>query len=77
VDSAVIRLTPNAVQTAEAEPFLSFASACFRQKRKTLRNNLSGLFPKELVEAAPEAALRAEQLSIGALVDLYHRLAAA
>src|SRR6185312_3811754 len=48
VDSAVIRLTPRPESANdEAVPFLEFASACFRQKRKTLRNNLSERYPKD------------------------------
>lgn len=74
VKSAVILLEPKPVDSGFASNFLSFASAAFHQKRKTLRNNLGVLFPKALVEAQPEANLRAEQLSITQLEDLYRRL---
>jgi 16S rRNA (adenine1518-N6/adenine1519-N6)-dimethyltransferase len=67
VDSAVIRLMPRAAP--DAERFLNFASKCFRQKRKTLRNNLPGL-----AEGQPEASMRAEQLSVDQLFALYQRL---
>ncbi len=71
VDSAVIRLTPRAAEfTREAEGFLHFASACFRQKRKTLRNNLNGLYAKERLEA-PALGKRAEQLSVAELLELF------
>ena len=43
VDSAVIRLTPKRTcTTIDVDKFLGFVSICFRQKRKTLRNNLRG-----------------------------------
>jgi 16S rRNA (adenine1518-N6/adenine1519-N6)-dimethyltransferase len=76
VDSAVVRLTPSAeAQCDEAKPFLEFASACFRQKRKTLRNNLSGLYAKDRLEAVPGLSMRAEQLSVAELLELFRQLA--
>jgi 16S rRNA (adenine1518-N6/adenine1519-N6)-dimethyltransferase len=75
VDSAVVRLAPReepVVQDVDA--FLQFASICFQQKRKTLRNNLAGTYSRELIDAQPEARLRAEQLSVEQLADLYRRL---
>lgn len=75
VDSAVIRLTPrNDTPRAEAKAFLDFASACFRQKRKTLRNNLAERYPKEKLEALPAVSRRAEQLSVAELLDLFRTL---
>lgn len=71
VDSAVVRLTPRGVQASEA--FLNFASHCFRQKRKNLRNNLAALYGKL---DFPEAPLRAEQLSVDELYGLWQRLSA-
>jgi len=77
VDSAVIRLTPQACPPGIApERFLRFASACFRQKRKTLRNNLAGLFPAELLKGRAEMSRRAEQLSVTELVTLWRELSA-
>lgn len=71
VDSAVVRLTPHPAPCHDAEGFLRFASLCFRQKRKTLRNNLIETYgPLEI----PEASLRAEQLSVERLVALWQRL---
>jgi 16S rRNA (adenine1518-N6/adenine1519-N6)-dimethyltransferase len=72
VDSAVIRLTPRpTLAIADWEGFLAFVSTCFRQKRKTLRNNLAGVYPPELYESRPEISRRAEQLSVAEFVDLY------
>lgn len=73
VESAVVRLTPRdpaEFGISDMPAFLRFASACFRQKRKTLRNNLSAAYPKEKVDAMPEAKLRAEQLPVAELARL-------
>jgi 16S rRNA (adenine1518-N6/adenine1519-N6)-dimethyltransferase len=73
VDSAVVGL-----QLKQALPdqqdFLTFASRIFRMKRKTLRNNLLQYYPKAVLEAMPEAGLRAEQLTIPQMRDLFDRL---
>lgn len=75
VDSAVIRLTPRPeLALKDVDGFLGFVSICFRQKRKTLRNNLAGAFSREAYESRPEIARRAEQLSVDELVDLYRAL---
>ncbi len=75
VDSAVVRLTPHAdVDRTESTAFLHFASACFRQKRKTLRNNLAALYSKDRLSGEPEVGKRAEQLSVTELLALFHRL---
>ena len=75
VDSAVIRVIPRPeAQSVDAQAFLEFASACFRQKRKTLRNNLTGRYPKEQLEAVPALSKRAEQLSVSELLELFHTL---
>lgn len=58
----------------DVQEFLRFAASSFRQKRKTLRNNLRGEWPA--IENQPESGHRAEALSVEALVDLYHRLRA-
>ncbi len=79
VDSGIVRLTPKPVDSARpesfAKDFLAFASACFRQKRKTLRNNLAGLYDREVLAATPELGSRAEQMNVPQLVELYDRLA--
>lgn len=75
VESAVIQLSPRmAFNDLDPEAFLNFVSRAFLQKRKTLRNNLSSVFSRELLDAQPEASLRAEQLSIAQFADLYKRL---
>jgi len=74
VDSAVVRLTARRDSPlADAEGFLAFASRCFRQKRKTLRNNLAADYPRVEWKALPESGLRAEQLSLEQLVGLFTR----
>jgi len=76
VDSAVVQLERHA--TAEAgdpTPMLAFLGLCFKQKRKTLRNNLGPIFGNALVEAQPEAQKRAEQLTLDEFRSLYRRLA--
>lgn len=74
VDSAVIRLRPRAHPAiVDMAGFLRFAGICFRQKRKTLRNNL-----RELARSGqPDPSLlsmRAEQLSIEQLAALHSSL---
>lgn len=79
VESAVIRLTPRDEQNEfgvdDLPAFLAFARACFRQKRKTLRNNLAPMFG-EKIEGLKEARLRAEQLSVAEIAELFHKLRA-
>lgn len=91
VDSAVIKLEPRDGASAnlsdggsdsdgisDKAAFLKFASACFRHKRKTLRNNLAALYGRGRVDAvmntAAESRLRAEQLSVAELAALHRRL---
>lgn len=72
VDSAVIRLTPRVERPANIKEFLKFVSICFRQKRKTLRNNLRDLYPD-----IPNSQRRAEELSVAELLELYGQLSSA
>jgi 16S rRNA (adenine1518-N6/adenine1519-N6)-dimethyltransferase len=73
VDSGVIRLTPRQhVPVEDVDGFLSFISMCFRQKRKTLRNNLAGAYNLEANEVLSQ---RAEQLTVDELITLYRSLA--
>jgi 16S rRNA (adenine1518-N6/adenine1519-N6)-dimethyltransferase len=75
VDSAVIRLTPlTPPEDLDVSRFLGFVSACFRQKRKTLRNNLSERYAKATLDAQPDMGRRAEQLSVGEFLSLYRAL---
>lgn len=73
VESAVVSLTPLPT-SEETAAFLSFAATCFRQKRKTLRNNLLVRYPKELVNRVAADKLRAEQLSIEQLREIHSKL---
>ena len=75
VDSAVVKLTPRdragEMGIHDVDAFLGFLSACFRQKRKTLRNNLREHYA---IDGHPEASLRAEQVSLEELAALWRRL---
>jgi 16S rRNA (adenine1518-N6/adenine1519-N6)-dimethyltransferase len=79
VDSALVRLTPRdaagELGIGDLAGFLRFAQSCFRQKRKTLRNNLGSVYGLERIEGLPEARMRAEQLSVAELAALYKRVA--
>ena len=69
VDSGVIRMTPReGAVTEDTEEFLKFVSMCFRQKRKTLRNNLVESYAVEGLEGMGR---RAEQLSVEEFLELY------
>lgn len=78
VDSTVVSLSPR--DGAEnfgidnLTLFLKFAGNCFRYKRKTLRNNLAGLFDRSAVETLVGAKDRAEQQGVESLVKLYRAL---
>jgi 16S rRNA (adenine1518-N6/adenine1519-N6)-dimethyltransferase len=78
VDSAVVRLEPT---DAAADPgikslplFLKFAGNCFRYKRKTLRNNLAGLYDRTAIESLIGPKDRAEALSVAQLAGLFEAL---
>ncbi|BDC51681.1 ribosomal RNA small subunit methyltransferase A [Bryobacterales bacterium F-183] len=76
VESAVFELVPHpAPLVRDTKAFLRFASACFRQKRKTLRNNLLPVYEKEAVDALPQAGTRAEALSLEELAAIWAELA--
>jgi 16S rRNA (adenine1518-N6/adenine1519-N6)-dimethyltransferase len=75
VDSSVVRLTSRRERPAvDPAAFLRFVSLAFRHKRKTLRNNLLEQYDRAVLDALPEGKLRAEEMSIEALLDLYRRL---
>lgn len=78
VESTVVRLRPRdrAAELGIREParFLAFTSQCFRQKRKTLRNNLAGVFGKAALDRLPQAGKRAEELTLLQFADLYRVL---
>jgi len=77
VDSAVLRFMPHdraeELGIAGRPDFLRFVALCFRQKRKTLRNNLAPQYGA-IVDGWPEAALRAEQISLAMFAAMYRRL---
>ena len=79
VDSAVVRLLARDLAAEMGIPdkaaFLRFVSLCFKQKRKTIRNNLAGVYGGA-VNGWPEAGMRAEQIGIPLFADLYRRLTA-
>ena len=71
VDSAVIRIAPRLREDGvDADAFLRFVSACFRQKRKTLRNNLAAIYPRELVDSQAGLSRRGEELSVQEFLEL-------
>lgn len=80
VDSAVVRLVPRAPDTIGIEDPARFAAivrAAFGQRRKTLRNALSGETDEATIEAAGIApGARAEQLSVPDFVRLANVVAA-
>jgi 16S rRNA (adenine1518-N6/adenine1519-N6)-dimethyltransferase len=74
VDSAVVLIEPfEQPKTADPDSFLEFAARCFHQKRKTLRNNLSPWYGAA-VDDWPEAPLRAEQVPVDALLEIWRRV---
>ena len=62
---------PKMWRNRDPEKFLGFVSVCFRQKRKTLRNNLISAYQPAAWEASPHISRRAEQLTIIEFVELY------
>lgn len=79
VSSAVIRLTRNAVDQLDCDEklFWQVVKAGFNQRRKTLRNALSGLINKENLDNDPLLDLRAERLSVADFVALTNKVAVA
>ena len=77
VDSAVLRCEPHdraaELGIADRLDFLRFVSLCFRQKRKTLRNNLAAQYGAA-VDGWPEVNLRAEQIGLPMFAAMYRRL---
>ena len=76
VESAVVRLTPR--PGPPTEPALTaFLEAAFSQPRKMLRNNLTGLYSRAVLERTEETKLRAQQLDVDEIDRLRHALDAA
>ena len=65
VESAVVRLEPRRFAIDDRTAFLRFTAACFRHKRKTLRNNLIEAYEKERVDSIDGIARRAEPTRCG------------
>jgi 16S rRNA (adenine1518-N6/adenine1519-N6)-dimethyltransferase len=74
VDSAVVQLEPVNGGMENLASFLKFAGNCFRYKRKTLRNNLAGLYDRSAVESLVGPKDRAEALSVAELAKLFQAL---
>ncbi len=78
VDSAVVRLDVDSIPKIKAvdeDFFFRLIRLCFRQRRKTLWNNLSFSFPKDLLkqcffELNLPLSVRAEELNVYELVQL-------
>jgi len=74
VDSAVVRLVPRAAESIGIRDRVRFAAivrAAFGQRRKTLRNSLSGTMDAEAIVAAGlDPGARAEQLAVADFVRL-------
>jgi 16S rRNA (adenine1518-N6/adenine1519-N6)-dimethyltransferase len=78
VDSAVVLLEPHHRDWGvDPEKLVRFVGRSFEHKRKTLRNNLAGYYGKDVIDAWPEAGLRAEQIPVEDFVRMYGRIAAA
>lgn len=77
--SGVIRLTRNKIESLDCDEklFSNVVKAAFNQRRKTLRNALAGLLPKDKMGENPLYELRAERLSVGDFVQLTNEIASA
>jgi 16S rRNA (adenine1518-N6/adenine1519-N6)-dimethyltransferase len=77
VDSAVVLLESHHRDWGvDPVRLLRFVGRSFGHKRKTIRNNLAEFYGKDVIDAWPEAGLRAEQLSIEDFVRMYARITA-
>ena len=78
VDSTVVSLRAHdraaELGVKDRADFLKFVSLCFRQKRKTIRNNLAHAYGRQAMETFPKAEKRAEQLALDQFADLYRGL---
>ncbi len=74
--SGVIRLTRNEVEELPCDEklFWQVVKAGFNQRRKTLRNAVSGLMNKERMADEPLLELRAERLTVDDFVRLTNRI---
>ena len=74
VESAVFALDRVPPPVEDLPGFLKFASAAFRHKRKTLRNNLLERYTREQLDLVKIGSKRAEQLSIPELAAIWKQL---
>lgn len=78
--SGVIRLTRRQAETlgCDEKLFWRVVKAAFNQRRKTLRNALSGIIPKDKMGENPFYDLRAERLAMADFItltnDIAHRI---
>lgn len=74
--SGVIRLTRNAIEALDCDEALfgRVVKAAFNQRRKTLRNALASLIPKEQMSDNPLYELRAERLSVANFITLTNEI---
>lgn len=74
--SGVIRLTrrPNFTLDCDEKLFWRVVKAAFNQRRKTLRNALSGVIPKDQMDEHPFWDLRAERLTVDNFVELTNHI---
>lgn len=85
VHSSVLRLriAPKGERLGvNTRDFLNFCKLAFAQKRKTLFNNLRGVYDESSVrtalqEVGVQAGARAEELSLNSLADVYKQLSGA
>lgn len=79
VESAIVRLTPRKTPKYVAKDFPTFervVKASFAQRRKTLKNNLKGLFDDEGFEALNiKPSARAETIAIETFVEIANYIA--
>ncbi len=71
VDSAVISLQIKECKE-DKKRFYAFLQECFKQRRKTLNNNLRN-YPGEIFEGI-DLQKRAEQVSLDEFIQMYHRI---
>jgi len=77
VNSGVIRLSRNKVETLPCDEklFWTVVKAGFNQRRKTLRNALSGVLPKAKMDEHIYFEKRAEQLTVDDFITLTQHVA--
>lgn len=73
MSSVLVLRRKQSVETFDFKMLSRIVKAAFNQRRKMLRNALSGIFPKEILEE-PLFEKRAEQLSVETFVELSRRL---